>query len=305
MGGVTAGSEISDRDRKMLKLRLISGLAMGGSFLLAMAWMPAAGTLAVLLALGVGGQVEFYRMLRNAGIPAFTVVGTLAGTALLAVGFLQVGPCRGGMDGGWERIVLVVTLLAVFIRQFPQKYNTRPFETMGCTLLGVWYVPFLLGFFADLMYTWESGGWGPMPATGRILVLYLVVVVKLSDIGAYTAGSLFGRHKMIPRLSPNKTWEGFAGGILLSVAASVCFSIALGGWLGKVPLPLGHAAFLGILLGGTGVVGDLFESLLKRASSTKDSSAAVPGMGGLLDVLDSLLFAAPVLYVYIGLILSK
>jgi phosphatidate cytidylyltransferase len=244
-------------------------------------------------------------MLRNADIPAFTVVGTIAGVAFMAVQFLQLGPCREGMvaAGEWGRIVLVLTLLAVFVRQFPQKYNTRPFETMGCTLLGVWYVPFLLSFFADLMFKWEPGGWGSTPATGRFLILYLVVVVKMSDIGAYTAGSLFGRHKMIPRLSPNKTWEGFAGGMFLSVVASVCFSLFLGGWLGKVPLPLGHAVMLGLLLGGTGVVGDLFESLLKRASSTKDSSSAIPGMGGLLDVLDSLLFGAPVLCVYVDLVL--
>jgi phosphatidate cytidylyltransferase len=155
------------------------------------------------------------------------------------------------------------------------------------------------------MYTWEQGGWGVLPLTGRVMVLYLIVVVKFSDIGAYTAGRLFGRNKMIPRLSPNKTWEGFAGGMLLSVAASVGFSVVLGGCLGKVPLPLGHSVVLGLLLGGTGVVGDLFESLLKRASSTKDSSAVVPGMGGLLDVLDSLLFGAPVLFVYAGLVLAR
>lgn len=288
----------------MLKYRLISGVAMGGALLLALFWMPAVGILAILLALSVGGQAEFYRMLRNSDIPAFTVVGTLAGVTFLAVRFLSTGPCRESMAAiGWERIVLVATLLAVFVRQFPQKYNTRPFETMGCTLLGIWYVPFLLSFFADLMYGWEQGGWGPIPATGRLLLLFLVVVVKCSDIGAYTAGSLFGRHKMIPRLSPNKTWEGFAGGMALSVAASVCFSLSLDGKLGNVPLPLGHAILLGLILGGTGVIGDLFESLLKRASSTKDSSKVVPGMGGLLDVLDSVLFGAPVMCLYVALVL--
>jgi phosphatidate cytidylyltransferase len=290
----------------MLKYRVISGLTIGAGVLLGLFWLPAAGILAVLLALGIGGQAEFYRMLRRADIPAFTVVGTIAGIAFMTARFLKAGPCSGGMGpGGWERIVLVLTLLAVFVRQFPQKYNTRPFETMGCTLLGIWYVPFLLSFISDLMYTWEQGGWGVLPATGRLLVLYLIVVVKFSDIGAYTAGRLFGRHKMIPRLSPNKTWEGFAGGMLLSVAASVGFSVVLDGFLGKVPLPLGHSIVLGLILGATGVVGDLFESLLKRASSTKDSSAAVPGMGGLLDVLDSLLFGAPVLFVYAGLVLTR
>lgn len=289
----------------MLKFRIISGVSIGVALILALYWLPAAGALAVLLLLAAGGQAEFHRMLRNASIPAFTAVGTVAGLAYLTVRFLSVGPGREAMAAGPDlgRIVLVVTLLGVFIRQFPQKYNTRPFETMACTLMGVWYMPFLLSFFIDLMYGWEAAGWGTMPVTGRLLVLYLVVVVKFSDIGAYTAGSLFGRHKMIPRLSPNKTWEGFAGGMLLSVAASICFSVLLDGRLGNVPLPLAHSVVLGLLLGVTGVVGDLFESLLKRASSTKDSGGSVPGMGGLLDVLDSLLFGAPVLVVYIGLVL--
>ncbi len=149
MAGATAGSETSGRDGTMLKYRLISGLTMGGALLLAMFWMPAAGILAVLLALSVGGQVEFYRMLRNAGIPAFTVVGTLAGVAFLAARFLMTGPCREDMAAvGWERIILVATLLAVFVRQFPQKYNTRPFETIGWSLVVVWYVLLFFCFFS-------------------------------------------------------------------------------------------------------------------------------------------------------------
>jgi len=289
-----------------LAYRLLSGFVASVAFLLLLWKTPAVVVFAVILLLGLGGQAEFYRMLRRAEVPVFTVVGAVAGAALLAVTFFTLGPLGRGAVAARELEwgVLLATLLAVFLRVFPQKYNPRPLETMGCTLLGVWYVPFLLNFVSTLAYTWEPGGWGPLPETGRLLLLYLVVTVKCSDIGAYTVGRLIGRHKLIPRISPNKTWEGFIGGLAFSMAASCGFSYFCHGFLGKVPLPMMHAVVLGLLLALVGVVGDLFESLIKRASHTKDSGTVVPGMGGLLDVLDSLLFGAPVLYAYVRIVLQ-
>jgi phosphatidate cytidylyltransferase len=289
----------------VLTYRLMSGVLAGGALLLLLWFLPAVVVFTVVLLLGLGGQAEFYRMLRRAEIPVFTVVGALAGGGLLTVTFFALGPLGRGAEVARELewAILLATLLAVFLRVFPQKHNPRPLETMGCTLLGVWYVPFLLNFVTALGYTWEQGGWGPLPETGRWLILYLVAVVKCSDIGAYAVGMLVGRHKLIPRISPNKTWEGFVGGIVFSLIASCAFSILCHGALGKVPLTLTHALVLGPLLGLVGVAGDLFESLMKRASHTKDSGAIVPGMGGLLDVLDSLLFGAPVLYAYVRIVL--
>lgn len=138
----------------------------------------------------------------------------------------------------------------------------------------------------------------PVGPTGRMMVLYLVGVVKISDVGAYFSGCTLGRHKLYPRLSPKKTWEGLAGGVISSLIVSLLFYVLAGGRLGVLHLGLIDALVLGCILPVVGVLGDLFESLLKRASGLKDSGSTIPGMGGLLDVFDSLLFGAPVLYAY-------
>ena len=141
-------------------------------------------------------------------------------------------------------------------------------------------------------------------ATGRMLIIYLGFVVKMGDVGAYFAGRAFGRHKLLPRISPKKTWEGLFGGIAASVITSLVFFLCAGGRLGVVAMSWCDALLLGALLPVVGGVGDMFESLLKRAAGAKDSGTIIPGMGGILDVLDSLLFGAPVLYAYARLFLS-
>ena len=177
-------------------------------------------------------------------------------------------------------------------------------ETVACTLLGVLYVPFLLNFFVRLCFTWREGGLSdPVGLTGGLLGIYLVAVVKFTDIGAFFTGRRFGKHKMFPRISPAKTWEGFAGGVAAAVLVSVGFFMATRGAFGTIPFRLHDALILGVLLALVGVVGDLFESMLKRASGIKDSGDSIPGMGGLLDVLDSLLFSVPLMYGYVILFL--
>jgi len=124
-----------------------------------------------------------------------------------------------------------------------------------------------------------------------------VLVTKLSDCGAYFVGSLIGKHKMIPRISPGKTWEGFGGAVVVSTIASVVF-VNLAHH--KMPeMRLVDAIVLGILLSIAAVIGDLIESLFKREAGVKDSGKLFPGIGGILDLLDSLLFNAPIMYIYL------
>ena len=121
-------------------------------------------------------------------------------------------------------------------------------------------------------------------------------------MGAYAVGSLIGRHKMIPRISPGKTWEGFAGAVVVSTGASMVFAHLFGAHMfGMNTL---HATILGILLSVTAVIGDLIESLFKREAGVKDSGHLFPGIGGILDLLDSLLFNAPIMYLYLRHILT-
>jgi len=128
---------------------------------------------------------------------------------------------------------------------------------------------------------------------GPDLLLLAMLCVTLSDAGAFYAGSAFGARPMAPVISPKKSWEGVAGGVLGSIAGAL-----IGHFWFFQRLPLAHALALGVVLCAAGIVGDLAESMLKRAGGVKDSSALLPGHGGVLDRVDSLLVAAPVLYYY-------
>lgn len=289
-----------------LKWRVTSGLTAGAIVLAAAFYLPAAGVVLLLAVIAAAATLEFYRLLDAAGIPSFRVVGALSAVTLVATtGWSLLAKNVHGMPAfEAEVLVLFLTVIAVLLRQFPQKHNTQPLATVACTLLGILYVPMLFNFFTKLALTWgETNAWRTVSATGVALPIYLIVVVKATDIGAYFTGMRLGRHKLIPRISPGKTWEGFAGGILSGLLTSLIFYFAGHGRLGLAEWSLIDAVTLGIMLPLLGTVGDLTESLLKRAAGAKDSGVVVPGMGGLLDVLDSLLFAAPALYFYVNLVL--
>lgn len=286
----------------MLKHRLISGSVVGALLLLTLFYLPPPALLVVLLIVSCFGQLEFYALANFGDIPVFRYFGLFSGAALITGTFMTTGPTPEAMATAykWQAIIIMLSLMIVFVRQFPQKHNDKPLATIACTLLGIFYVPFLMNFFSHLALEWDEGGvFARNNPTGRLLVFYPILVTKFSDIGAYFTGITIGRNKLLPRISPGKTWEGLVGGTIASVIVSVVFLHFNGYHLGKVELNIVHAVVLGIVLALVGVVGDMFESLLKRASGLKDSSALIPGMGGVLDVVDSLLFAVPVFYAYL------
>jgi phosphatidate cytidylyltransferase len=131
------------------------------------------------------------------------------------------------------------------------------------------------------------------------MLILAMVAVYVGDIFALYGGRAFGRHRLAPVISPKKTWEGAIAGLVGSVAGSLLAPL----WFARA-LPVRHAVALGLLLGTVGIAGDLAESLLKRAAEVKDSGSLLPGHGGILDRIDSLLFAAPVLYSYYVLFLA-
>ncbi|MDP6491489.1 MAG: CDP-archaeol synthase [Kiritimatiellia bacterium] len=293
--------------RRVLAQRIMSGTLIVASLILAAKHMPSLGGWLLLVAISAMTQLELYRMLNLPGIPVFRWLGVFVGTGMITSTYVTLGlSADQAIDAlAWEHLVLCVGVVAIFFRQFPQRNNTQPLATVACTLLGVFYVAYLFNYITRLVYTWDCGPFdSPVSDTGRGLVLYLVVVVKSSDIGAFFVGSAIGKHKLFPRLSPKKTWEGLAGGLSFSMIASLTYVHMTGRSIGVLKISMVDAAILGLLLALVGIAGDLFESLLKRASGSKDSGATVPGMGGLLDVLDSLLFGAPVLYFYARFILS-
>ena len=261
----------------------------------------------IIMLLNVVGLLEFYGMVNANGLPRFKWLGLAGGVTLVGTLFVylsglakqQLGEPTTGGAAELELGIFAVLLLALLGRRVFTHPAAPSFSMVGHTMLGVLYVSWLLGFMLKIYFFAKQAGAGFDPG---YCLLFFILTTKCSDIGAYSLGSLIGRHKMIPSVSPAKTWEGFVGAILLSTAAAMVMAhywgaARLGG------MTLGHAAALGPVLAVGAVIGDLVESVFKRDSGVKDSGSFFPGIGGILDLLDSLLFNAPLMFLYLRLVL--
>ncbi|HNU51194.1 MAG TPA: phosphatidate cytidylyltransferase [Verrucomicrobiota bacterium] len=255
--------------------------------------------LVILLVLAWGGMREFYGLVEKRGMVCFKGWGIFGGLLLMASTFVYLsGMVRPhtlpSKANDFETGFLVLFVLGLCVRQFLSKTNPAGLLGISTTLLGLMYVPWLLNFVQKINFFPQ--------VDGRFYLIYFIAVTKFSDMGAYGVGSLFGRHKLIPRISPGKTWEGFAGALCFSAGASVLLYVLAPGHL--TGMTFGHALGLGLLLGAAAVLGDLIESLFKREAGVKDSGRLLPGIGGVLDLLDSLLFNAPLMYLYLRHVLT-
>jgi len=254
----------------------------------------------LISAFGMIGLWEFYRMLDHKGLPNFKITGMICGAVLLAGSFYyfsKIGPA-GSYD--FEVAVLLFFLLTVFGRQmFARLRNDEPLQTMAYTLFGLLYVLWLFNFITKIVYLTPRSNTGQL--TGQFYVLYLIAVTKFADMGAYLTGSAVGRHLMVPHISAKKTWEGFFGAIVFALLCSLTLFKLMPGHLSI--LNWTHATILGVFLGVAAVLGDLAESIIKRSTDVKDSGNLLPGIGGSLDLLDSLLFTAPLLFFYLRLVI--
>jgi phosphatidate cytidylyltransferase len=255
--------------------------------------------LVIIVFLALAGLAEFYGLAGKRGLACFKWCGLLGGALLMVGTFLNlIG--RIGTQGSPARVndfetgFIILFVLGLCVRQLLSKTSTTGITAIATTLLGLMYVPWLLNFIQKINFFPD--------VEGKYFLLYFILVTKFSDMGAYSVGSLIGRHKMIPRISPGKTWEGFVGAVLVSTAASLVFVHFFGNRMAGMNFL--HAAILGIVLSVTAVIGDLIESLFKREAGVKDSGRLFPGIGGILDLLDSLLFNAPIMYLYLRHILT-
>ena len=253
--------------------------AIGIPFVLALVWLGGWYFFAFVLLVALGAQYELLGMLRTKGWDAPMTWSLLIGATI----FLRF------WVPGWEMVGLgVVLLFSVFqMRGGPDRIQER----VSAGLLTAIYPVFFFSFLIDIHWG-AAENLGPEAAFW--LILMLLCLIWATDTGAYYTGKSIGKHKFAPSISPNKTWEGTVGGLVLALLVAAgfkCFLLPDLSWL--------DAGVLALLGGAWGQLGDLFESAFKRSCGVKDSGTLLPGHGGVLDRFDSLVFTAPAYYLYL------
>ena len=265
-----------------LQQRVIAAI-VGVPFILFMIWY-ADWTLALLFCVvSALTQREFYRLLGLDGFEPLTAYGTLVGTMICVLAyFVETDQISMG-----SYFLICPASSMIFLIKLYKKKDMKPFTNIGFTFLGIIYVamPFALLIIMAL----QGGTFHPMIVTGCLLLLWA------SDIGAYFAGTKFGRRKLFERVSPKKSWEGSLGG----AAAAGIIALGLTFWAPELK-PWQWYCVGGIIV-VTGTYGDLVESLFKRSIAIKDSGTSIPGHGGFLDRFDGLLLATPFIITFLKL----
>ena len=246
------------------------------------------GLVGMLLFTGFGTW-EFYGLLEAGGMPVSKKWGTASGLAfIVATWFHMTGSVSN--DLLWSVLLLVV--VSNFFRILAYPNLRKGLESCMGTILGIVYVPLLWSFVVRLFLDGDLSkpGWA---------AFYVILCMKLADSGGYFFGTRFGKHKLAPTISPKKSWEGLAGGVVFCLVANIAWMLVSRGRINSaISLSWGHALVLSLLFPIVGTLGDLVESMFKRAVNVKDSNTMVYGLGGILDMVDSILFTAPMLYIY-------
>lgn len=246
-----------------------------------------------IVAIALQALREFYHLADSKHASPNQAVGLAVTAAMLVgVGYMVAGDGTRGLMASASVIGLVMmvgTILTLTIELFRAKENAV-FNT-STTMFGVTYIGISMASLIGLRFTKQPELLGTWGAEGCSLVLTLFVSVWLADIAAYFVGLTIGRHKLFPRVSPKKSWEGAVGGLVGSTAGFGVLAMYL-----MPSLDLTTALVCGAVVGIVGPLGDLSESLLKRDATVKDSGELLPGHGGVFDRFDSMLFAAPVVF---------
>jgi len=272
--------------------RVLTALVLVPVLIAIVGYAPPLCFLLLVCSASVLALEEYFALAARAGLEVFRMPGH--GSSLLLLSSLYGSATK--VTSSWTALLILVTSLLLFFALGLRRGNRLPTVLPGvaATLLGLFYVSLTLGLLVVVQISPTS--WGP----GKQWVFFLLVVVWFGDTGAYYVGRALGKHPLAPLISPKKTIEGALGGLLGNVLAAI---------LGKQILlpnaPLLQLLVLGLLLGVVSQIGDLSESALKRGAGVKDSSNLLPGHGGMLDRIDGVLFASPVMFGYLALLQSR
>lgn len=263
-------------------------------------WLSQPWILFALFAfLSLGALAEYFHLFSDLGFRRFRLHAFIVAIAYLALLFSPhwgfEPKCHGELDG--LAIAALMILMVLFRVRSPLE-GFRSLDEIAATLLGFCYCILLFSFIPKI-YLLPVTTTGGQPASSFYLI-HLVAVTKMTDTGAYLVGSAIGRQKLVPHISPGKTWQGFWGSLVFAVGGSYLVWWLLGD---RIPLvgAVG-AGVLGLSLALVAVLGDLAESIMKRSLAVKDSGHVMPGIGGVLDLVDSIIFTAPVYFLYLRLV---
>lgn len=287
----------------MLRVRILAAIPIMGFTIICLWYDSRHGTgwglAASMACFTVLALREFYAMTRTAGFHPYSRFAVPMGAVLV------FGHERWCLEKyhGLERLnpdlmstLVAFVVLGCFLMPVLRRKPEGALGDIGSTLLGLIYIWLLPSFIMRLRHLGVPGadGWR---MDGIELVAVCILVAKCSDVGGYIFGSMYGKRKLCPTISPKKSWEGLIGGVALSVA-TICL-VALGTPYGAVAaLGWAKVVALGVVLALSGLLGDLVESVFKRDAEVKDAGSSVPGFGGFLDVVDSLMVSAPAMYYF-------
>lgn len=299
---VTPNTQVKrKRSTRNLALRSVSAIGSLVVIYLCLRWDVThaagwawAGMVAVLSLLCLR---EFYRLAVSCDMQPFSTLGYVIGPLwILAQEWELSGGAAGyiAISASWGVFVFAVT--ATMALQLTRRTNDNALTNVAVTVFGLLYCAMMPGMMVHLRHlVLTPDGW---PLHGVEFVVVCIFVSKVSDVGALLTGSRWGKHKLIPRLSPGKTWEGAIGGLLFSILLLQFMTLTEPG-MALAQLPRWQQALLSFLLAAGGLAGDLVESSFKRNSRRKDAGTGVPGFGGVLDLTDSLMVATPVMYFFL------
>jgi phosphatidate cytidylyltransferase len=285
--------------RGELQARLLTASVLVPGVLYAI-YLGGLWVLGLVVAVTLLAQREFYGLIEDKGAHPLHGFGLAAGAALPVVAYLG--------NEYHATVLMTMTLLIVMLAQLGRRRISEALASISGTFFGVFYVGWLLSHAVVLRQFYDqvveregvegAAALGFVPESGAFLLTYTLAVVVLCDSGGYFAGNAYGKHKLAPRISPGKTVEGTIGGVLTGTLAGLAIKAFFDLVWGDLSMGLGWGAALvfGVVISGLAVVGDLVESLLKRDARVKDAGAALPGMGGILDRVDSPLLGIPGMY---------
>ncbi|MDH7605635.1 MAG: phosphatidate cytidylyltransferase [Melioribacter sp.] len=232
--------------------------------------------------IGVVSFFEFSNILKRRRFFPNQLIGGLSVLAIILNSYIEFLE--------FEFLFLILVALLLMIELFRNKDSA--IANIGASLIGIFYIGLFSSsivkireFYSETLFNYDQGGY---------LIISILAAIWICDSAAYFIGSAFGKHKIFPRISPNKSWEGSLAGFVFSILTMIVAKFIL-----LDLLTLGNAIVIGIIIGLFGQMGDFVESMIKRDANVKDSSSLIPGHGGIFDRFDSLIFSAPLIYIYL------